>query len=313
MPFVFVALAGYFLNAVASTVDKFLLSEGRIGSPALYAFGNGLTSVPFLALFPFGFVLLVPSAVGSGIASGMFLFFAIFTMYLAVKRSEVSRAAPLVGVSGLGFLFLLSLFFSVSAGRPVSPVDMLAIAMLAGGGFLLTGGGQAVRGKGFVPIVLASGALFGLSLLLFRNSSLSANFVTALVWSKVGMVLGSLALLAVPASRKGILSGHERFSGPAKRSVGTGGVFLLNQGIGGLGTILVSYAVSLGSATFVQGLSGVQYGFVFIFATALSIRFPDAFRERYGRRDIAMKVVALALLALGIRLAVTGGTLDGFL
>jgi hypothetical protein len=198
------------------------------------------------------------------------------------------------------------------SGNVVSLVDILALSSLAGGGFLLSRG-RALLGRFTVPVILVSGALFGAALLLFRTASLSSNFVSALVWSKVGMLFGGMVLLAVPVSRKGILSGHDRFSGSGKRAAGTGGFFLLNQAFGGLGTILVSYAASLGSATFVQGLSGVQYGFVFAFATILSARFPETFRERNGLSDITTKSAAIFLLALGVLLSTMSGTLDRFL
>ncbi|NTW13517.1 MAG: hypothetical protein HGA31_00610 [Candidatus Moranbacteria bacterium] len=313
MSWLLVAFTGYALLAVASISDKFLLSERRIGAPALYAFFTALTSLPFLALVPFGFVFFIPTAIAFGTFSGFLFLFGLLSSYRAIKRSEVSRVAPLVGVATTGFLFALSAFSSFSSGGSVAPVDVLSLALLVSGGVLLATGGKGIRGPGFTRDVLVSGALFAASYIMLKESYLLSDFATGFVWSKLGMFLGGIALLLLPSSRRSILSGQERFSGSAKRTVGTAAFFLLNQGFGGAGTILVSYAVSLGPATFIQGMNGAQYGLVFLLAMTLSIRFPSIFREHISRSGMLRKCFAIILLSLGIWLIAYGGSTDGFL
>lgn len=313
MNWISVALAGYGLNAVASVFDKFLLSEKRIGAPALYAFFTALSGLPFLSLVPFGIVLFIPAPAVFGTVSGFLFLFGLLAMYQAVKRSELSRAAPLIGSSTTLFLFVFSILFSVLSGNPFSLPDLFSLFLLVGGGALLSTGGRGIRGPGFVSSVVVSGMLFAAALVMLRESYLLSNFVTGFVWSKFGMFLGGLALLLLPTSRKDILTGRTRFSGPVTRSSTTALFFVATLLFGGTGTLLISYAVSLGSATFVQGLNGIQYGLVFVFATALSVRYPGIFREHYGFAVIARKVAALILLSLGIWLAASGGTLEAFL
>ncbi len=313
MSWIFAALLGYSLQGVSSVVDKFLLGKGRIGSPALYAFGNALASLPFLALVPFGFVLFVPEGIVLGALSGFLFLFGLLAMYRAVKRSEVSRAAPLVGAASLGFLFLLSLLFSVSSGGGIVSADILALALLAGGGMLLSTGGRGIRGPGFIRCVLVSGALFAASLIVLKEAYLFSNFISGFVWSKLGMFLGGMFLFSVPSFRHEIGSGCFRLSGPKQRNFGTGGFFLLNQVFGGLGSFLVSFAVSLGPATLVQGVNGVQYGVVFVLATILSLRFPGIYREHLSFHGLFRKAMALVLLSLGIFIASTGSGFQGFL
>ncbi len=311
MSWITVALAGYGLNAVASVFDKFLLSEKRIGAPALYGFFLSLMSLPFMALIPFGFVLFVPAAVTLGIASGFVFLYGLLASYMAIKRSEVSRAVPLIGVASVGFLFVVSLGALFLFGGSVSLSSLLALGLLVGGAILLSTGGKGVRGPGFVRFILLSGALTALALVLLKAAYLSSNFVTGFVWSKVGIFLAGISLFAVPSSREAILSSHDRFAAPKKkRNLMTAGYFLLTQLFGGIGTFLVSYAVSLGSATFVQGMNGIQYGLVFVFATVLSVRYPHVFREHIGHRETVRKVVAIILLAFGIWLASVGTGLE---
>jgi len=314
MNWITVALAGYGLNAVASVFDKFLLSEKRIGAPALYGFFLSLMSLPFMALIPFGFVLFVPAAVMLGIASGFVFLYGLLTSYMAIKRSEVSRAVPLIGVTAVGFLFVVSLGALFLSGGSVSLSSLLALGLLVGGAILLSTGGKGVRGPGFIRYIVISGGLMAVSMALLKASYLTSNFMTGFVWSKAGMFLGGVSLFTVSSFREVILSSHDRFATPKrKRNLMTIGYFLLTQVFGGIGTILVSYAVSLGSATFVQGMNGIQYGLVFVFATVLSVRYPHVFREHIGHREIVRKMVAIILLALGIWLASVGTGLDDIL
>lgn len=312
MSWMIAALSGYSLQAVSSVLDKFLLSERRIGAPPLYAFFTALTSLPFLALLPFGIVLFLPRAMAFGAFSGFLFLFGMLAMYRAIKRSEVSRAAPLVGVATVAFLFLLSLLFSVASGRVVNPVDVFALALLAGGGVLLSTGGVGIRGPGFTRCVFVSGALYAASLVMLREAYAESNFITGLVWSKLGMFLAGLTLLSVDSSRRVIASGGRRLSGAGKRTAGTTAFFFLNQAFGGAGTFLVAYAVSLGPATFVQGVGGVQYALVFVLATLLSIRFPDIFREHISAWGMFRKLTAIVLLSLGVWLAASSAALGGF-
>ena len=313
MSWISAALLGYSLQGVASVLDKFLLGERRIASPPLYAFGVALMSLPFLALLPFGVALFLPEAILLGALSGFLFLFALLAMYRAIKRSEVSRAAPLVGVSTILFLFLLSLLFSISSGSGITALDILALALLAGGGVLLASGGKGIRGPGFTRCVFVSGALFAASLIILRESYLVSNFMTGFLWSKFGMVIGGLMLFSVPSFRHAIASGSKRLTKPEKRSFGTAVFFFLNQFFGGLGAIFVAFALSLGPATFVQGLGGVQYGVVFVLATIFSLRFPGIFREHIHWYVIFRKVVALVLLGIGIFLVATSDNLGVFL
>jgi len=313
MSWILVALVGYSFLAFASVSDKFLLSEQRIGAPALYAFFTALTSLPVLTLVTFGFVLFVPSAFAAGVLSGFLFLYGLLGSYLAIKRSEVSRAAPLVGVATVGVLFLLSMSSAVLSGKVVRLTDILALGLLAGGATVLATGGRGVSGPGFVRYVVISGALFAVSLVALKESYILSNFATGFVWSKLGIVHAGFSLFLFPSFRKDILSGHDRFEKPVKRKLGTAAFFFLNQGFGGFGTLLVSYAVSLGPATFVQGMEGVRYGIVFLLAMILSARFPSIFREHISHRETVRKIFAIILLALGVWFVAAGGGLESFL
>jgi hypothetical protein len=61
--------------------------------------------------------------------------------------------------------------------------------------------------------------------------------------------------------------------------------FFLNKAFGGAGAFLIAYAVSLGPVTFVQGLNGTQFAFLFLLVVPLSLRYPHIFGERLDRAE----------------------------
>jgi len=313
MTWILVALAGYFFNAVAALFDKFLLSDGRIGSPALYAFYTSLVSLFAIVLLPFGFVFLIPKAVFLGFFSGFLFLLGLVAFYEAVKRSEVSRAAPLVGVAVVSFLFLVSLLLGLSSGNLFHVTDVLALGLLIAGSFALAKHSGVKRDPQFVRYVLVAGALMAASLIVLKETYALSNFASGFVWSRIGMFLTGMSFLLFPFFREQLFSGAKQHTKPTKRNAGTAMFFFLNKAFGGAGAFLIAYAVSLGPVTFIQGLNGTQFAFLFLFVVPLSIRYPHIFGERLDRAGIVEKVFGILLLALGVFLAASSGSLKGFL
>ena len=313
MTWIFIALGGYFFNALAALFDKLLLSDNRIGSPALYAFFTSLVSLFAVVLLPFGFVFMLPDAVFLGVISGILFLLGLIAFYAAVKRSEISRVAPLVGVSVIGFLFVATIVRGVAAGYEYDAVSIIALLLLAAGSFFLAKPGKGAHDPKLVRLVLLSGALMAASLVVLKESYLLSNFATGFFWSRMGMFLTGMSLLAFPALRGQIFSGSDRHAKPTKRNAATATLFFMNKAFGGLGAFLISYAVSLGPVTFVQGLNGTQFALVFLLAIPLSIRYPEIFGEETDRNTIIQKTAAIILIALGIALIATNGQLSGFL
>lgn len=313
MSWILVALSGYLFNALAALFDKFLLSEERIGSPALYAFYTSLVSLFAVVLIPFGFVFAIPKAMFLGFFSGFLFLLGLVAFYESVKRSEVSRAAPLVGVSVVGFLFLVSLLLGISSGQLFHVTDVMVLGLLVAGSFALSKHTGSKRDPLFARYVLVAGALMAASLIVLKETYVLSNFSSGFVWSRLGMFLTGMSFLLFPLFREQIFSGGERHAKPTKRNFGTATYFFLNKAFGGAGAFLIAYAVSLGPVTFIQGLNGTQFAFLFLLVIPLSFRYPHIFGERLDRIGLVEKVFGIMLLSLGVFLAASSGNLKGFL
>ena len=302
-----IALAGYFFSALVAILDKYLLS-GPIQAPAKYAFFVSLFSLFTLFFIPFGFEFVTWKVIGLLLISGILLLYGLVAFYYAVKQREVSRIAPLVGTVISLTAFVAVFLPGVFLGESISFIHIFALVSLISGGLLISFD-LPLRSQEHIPIVsvILAGMAMGLSLLLLKLGYAQANFVSGLVWSRVGMFLAGCSLLLIPVFRQQIVLGWNYRGMPSRATVYTGGVFVANKILGGIASMLIVYATFLGPVSFVQALSGMQYVFLLALAIPLSVRFPHIFGEKLFFWDWFQKVCAIALIGLGLWLTATSG------
>lgn len=306
MTWIVVALLGYFLNAVAAIFDKYLLA-GRIKAPAVYAFLVSLFSLFVLPAIPFGFRFFGWQTTGLFLLSGVLFLYGLVALYTAVQKNEISRISPLTGTVvslvaiGAGF------FPGIFAETAFSPVHILALILLIGGGLLVSFDLPLRKHEHISLAVIIAGVAMGVSLLLLKYGYGEANFVSGLIWSRIGMFLGGLSLLLIPLYRKQILGDSRKFSKVSRGAVHTGSVFVLNKVCAGGASFLILYAIKLGPVSFVQALSGMQYVFLLMLALPLSLYYPKVFGEKLLFWDWFQKACAIIIIGLGLWLAATGG------
>lgn len=306
MTWALVALLGYFFSAVSAAFDKFLLSD-RIPTPAVYAFFVSLFSLFALGFAPFGFHLLDNGTTITLLLSGMTFVYGLVAFYAAVKRHEVSRVAPLVGTI-ISLVAFLAVFLPGMAGEvAVDGRYIMALVLLIAGGLLISFDLPLRRGEHISWYIVLAGILMGMSFLFLKAGYAGTDFVNGLVWSRLGMTLAGLTLFIVPLFRHQILAQFTGFGHRSSRAASTGGLFLLNKTTAGLGTFLVAYATYLGSVSFVQALSGMQYVFLLFLTFPLSFRYPQVFGERLHFWDWFQKVVAVGIIGFGLWLATMSG------
>ncbi len=311
MTWLLITLASYLLSAFAAVLDKYLLS-GRIGSPAMYAFLMALfSSFAFLAI-PFGVEWQGLGNTGLAILSGIVFLYGLLAFYDAVKKIEVSRVAPAVGVIlALTSFFILFLKNVSQAGMILNEARFFLAFFLLVGGALLVSFDLPLKKTDTMPIsVIFAGVLFAISLLYLKGAYQEMNFVNGFFWSRFGIFIGGFTLLLIPAFRRDILIHSERFSEPHPHHAMTGFLFVLNKACGGLASFLLVYAISIGPLTMINALSGAQFVFVFILSFLLSFKLPLIYGEKLAPNDWVQKAFAILLVGIGISLlaSVTAGT-----
>ncbi|MGB4833701.1 MAG: hypothetical protein WBP40_01565 [Candidatus Moraniibacteriota bacterium] len=301
------ALAGYFFNAVTALFDKFLLA-GRIKEPVVYAFFVSVLSLFAIVLVPFGYQPIPWQTMVVFVISGVLFLYGLVAFYNAVKRSEISRVAPLVGITISIIAGVASLAFGPAATLSFSPGHLLSLLLLLTGAFFIAFDLPLKKNDALMKSTLLAGALMALSLLFlktgYRNN---VDFVNGLLWSRMGFIIGGFSLFIIPEYRRAILANTRGLSSSNRRDVTTGILFILNKIFGAAASFFLTYATFLGPVTFIQALNGVQYAFVLILAIPLAFRYPKIFGEKLYFWDWFQKGVAVILIGLGMWLAVTQG------
>jgi drug/metabolite transporter (DMT)-like permease len=295
MLWLIVTILAYFLLALVSIGDKFLLAGPP--NPKTYTFYVGILGVLAVVLIPFvNFFLPEINILLLSFLAGILQVFAILGLYLGLEYYEASRVIPALG--GLLPLFTFGLIYFFSQGKQVLTGQSL-------GGFMLLLTGSVLitlkTKKTFQPAILKvagiSAFLFALSFLLSKYVYEAVPFWTGFIWMRLGGFLAALSLIGTKDVREEIFTSRHDFN---KKS---GLIFLVNQALGGTSFILQNWAIALAGMVFlpiINALQGVQYVFLFIFATILTKKAPEIFKEKISRLIIWQKSIAILLIVIGL-------------
>lgn len=302
MLYIFIAILAYFLVALQTILDKFLLTTNKISHPANYAFYVGLMSVFTFLFFPFGFHLIGAEQLALCLFSGLVFLYGIFCLFTAIQKSEASRVASAIGAVIPTTTLILSMVF---LGEKISLPEFFGIFLLIFGGLFISLEffGKSFEPKKFFsgfPLTVLAGFLIAVSFTFFKHLYGQDNFFNIFIWTRLGLVLGSLSLLLFPSWRKAIWNSFKKTDHSRRENKRTGFLFVANKILGGIGSALIHFAVSLGSVAVVNALASVEYVFVFLLGLMLSLKFPSIFQEKRNLRNILQKTMAICIIVFGI-------------
>lgn len=288
--YIWLAILAYALFALNGVADKFLLSKA-VRHPVAYAFYLGITGPLTWFLAPFGLRMVSPGDFLIALLGGACFIYGSYFLYIAIQKTSISRILPIEG--GLVPIFTLILAY-VILGERLTASQLLAFGFLVAGAVLISlkkdrSGWKAVAlGSGLVAAVL-----FALSLTLTKYIFDETNFVSGLVWTRLGFLLASLSFLLPAAARRHI------FMTPGQTSAGNKFLYYGTRLSGGAAGLLQNYAIALGSVTLVNALQGSQYAILLLLTVFLSRYHPKILKERYGAAVLAQKILAIVVISVG--------------
>jgi drug/metabolite transporter (DMT)-like permease len=302
MSYIALAIVSYFLVGLEIILDKFLLSSKKISHPAIYTFYSGILSLFALLIFsPFGFHKIGFGEMILSLSAGLIFTYGILNLFFAINKSEASQVTPVVGAMVPLITYLLSIFF---LQERLTQIQLAGVLALIAGGLLISFDFplKINKNKFFAGFYnsLAAGFFLAIAFTSFKHFYEQDNFTNVFVWTRIGLFLGALTLLAVPAWRKVIFNSLKGFRKPKKEGVHTGFLFVFNKGLGGVGSVMTNYAISLGSVTIVNALVSTEYLFILMLGIIFSVWFPNVFRERRDLKSIFGKIIAITLITVGV-------------
>lgn len=275
MSWLLVAIIGYFLLAGSAVLDKVILTK-PIKSPLLYTIYIGLTMGYAPLVLPFFFSIDKFGGrwdlVALALVSGFLNTFSLWAFYAAVKRSDVSRAAPLVGVFAAAFTFIIS---SIAGVERLDLFEILIFLVLVGGALLL------IRSKMLFTGVL-SALLLSLSLVILKSVYQQSDFLASFLTARFGDFIIGVLLAVVFGKALGLRENWKALKG---ESLGWISFFKV---VVGTGFLVQHYAFFLGSAIMVQALSGIQYLFVWLIVALVAHFWSQLPKEKFPVGTIIM-------------------------
>jgi len=294
---ILVAILAYSIFAAVFLVDKHLLTQ-KIPSAKIYSFFVGLLGGGAIVLIPFvDFSLPSTSQIILALTAGALNIFSLFWFYRGLKEFEASRIVPAVTGILPVFTFLITFFISRGAAVPDSR-DFLAFLILILGSVLITK--EDKGGVSFASLKVAGIAafFFAFSFVLMKYVYLAQSFWSGFIWMRMGGVIAAfLFFVALGEERKSL------FSQKSSLSKKTGIIFVANQGFGAAAGILQNWAIALAPLVYlaiINALQGVQYVFLLIFTTLLSIAFPQILKEEISKKIILRKALAILIIGAGL-------------
>jgi len=297
MSWILIAISAYFILAIVSLVDKYLL-VGPIPNPKVYIFYVGILGALVLFLAPFvGFSVSQPSQIILSLLAGAIFIYGLFWFYKALRDFEASRVVPAIG--GILPLFTLGLIYVFSRGKEaLGYFEFLAFIFLILGSILITY--ERSKKISFKSLQISTIAAFflALSFVLTKYVYLAQPFWSGFIWIRIGGFLMAISFfLLFKEIREEIFKKKISFK---KKTIG---IFLSNQAMGAGAGILQNWAIFLAPLVYVaiiNSLQGIQYVFLLIFATLISLKFPKILKEEISRKFLLQKIIAILLIGGGL-------------
>lgn len=279
-------------NAVTVLVDKYVISCVKCtGSTAVvYAFWVSILSGVVIVMVPFGLVSWpTPLVIGLALATAATYIASILLLYSALRLTVASDVIPVVGAVAAIVTFILARFW-LHQDLPESAT--LGFTLLIIGTALISHFRFTINA---FTLSIFAGIFFGLSAFLVKLIFIEADFIDGFFWSRMTNVIGALTLLAWPGNYKMIMAAA-RGSTSTMRWLVVG-----NKTLSGIAFALTLLAISIGSVSIVNAMSGLQFVFLLSFAYFFSKQFPTVFQgEIHKHKYFHHKLYGIIFIMFGL-------------
>ncbi len=282
-----IVIVAQLLSALAVFLDKFLVSDGQLKKPSVYAFYISILSGVVIVMVPFGLVS-IPSGTVLFLSALMALSYilSIMALYTSLKVASASEVIPIVaGVAAIA-TFLIR-FYVYGEQFPQN--------FLLGGIFLIVGMMLISHfdfPRKIVTYMIGGGICFALSSVIVKDIFTHTDFANGFFWTRMANVVGALFLLIVPGNF------HAIFHGGKKSKKNTRWLVLGNKMLGALAFILVLFAISIGNVSVISALAALQFFFLFVIAFLFSRKYPKFFGHEVSRRELPHKLAAISIILI---------------
>jgi len=139
--------------------------------------------------------------------------------------------------------------------------------------------------------------LAALSFVVLKYSYSQQNFVSGYVISRLGITVSAVLSLLIPSFREKVFASFKK--GKRKEHLKNFFGSVMAKTVAGTGTVLVHYAIFLGSVVVVNAMVSIQYLLTFILSVILSFYWKNIFVEKFTPLNVLLKFIGVVLVVLG--------------
>lgn len=282
-----IVIIAQLLSAFAVFFDKFLVSDGQLKKPSVYAFYISILSGVVLVMVPFGLVS-IPSLYVLALSGIIALSYiaSVMGLYSSLKVASASEVIPIIaGVAAIA-TFLIR-YFAYGEQFPQN--------FLLGGVFLIVGMMLISHfdfPRKIVTYMIGAGIFFAVSNVLVKDVFDHTSFQNGFFWTRMANVVGALLLLLIPGNF------HAIFHGGKTNKKSTTWLVLVSKVLGALAFIMIFYAISIGNVSVISALAALQFFFLFVIAFIFSKKYPEFFGHQVHRRELPHKLAAISIILI---------------
>jgi len=295
MNWVSIAILSVVAGTLVNIIDSRLLSRQM---PSLRAFLLLMGSVHFVYSWIFFFLFPLPRNLETeplliAVGSGLLRTAAITLLFYSLQKEEVARVIPVFYT----YPIFVALIAMPILGESLSYSQWLSIIIVVAGAIIISVKRRPTGATIWLsrPFLL----LFGSSLLMALmniTSKYALAYISpwSLFWLSTFCMSGIYLLISIrPRIIKQI--------GNMKRRNSTLALFIFNETLTALATVLLFWALETGPASLVSAIvGGSRPVFVFIFALILSRIWPTFLEWQPGRVALILRIIAIAMIVSGL-------------
>lgn len=292
MWWIIIALISYSFWGLVNIGDKYFISH-KINNIFVYftvltwCGAIGILMIPLIDFF-------VPSIYWLSImffATALYICGSLF-YFRAVQSEDISRVNILWNL--IPVFTLIIAWFTI--GEKLNYHQFLAFIILVFGAVLASihFHQKGIQFSKALLLMIISTICYAFYAVIIRYASAQIPFLTIYVWGLIAVVIFSFFFFLAPKFRRSFRLEMKLLN---KKIF----LFLLLVAIlDELGILFNIWALSLGPAALIFALEGFQTLFVFSLTILISINKPYILKEELDKRNLALKVLALAVIVWGV-------------
>jgi len=280
--------------AIVNILDKFILTKW-VKDPVIVLGALSVANLLFgIGIFVFRDTPTIPTwNILVCVLAGCFYGLGNWLYFLSIQKEEVSKVISLLYLDPLYTAVLAIVFLH----ELLSPTGYIGIILLIAGAILISTDKfkMNIRKEARLTIYLAPAA-FAICNVLNKVSFNHGDFWPVLAYYRIGSGLGLMVILCF--KYRTILEEIKRLKGKLI-------LIFSNESLNVVGALFFALAIAGGFVSSANALTAIQPLFVFIFATGISVLYPQIINEHITKKIITTKLFAIILLITGTILITT--------